>query len=496
MVQAASHALSLRDKWTLAVVRPNKIDVIYRPTEKGAEFHDLTTPNVLLEGPRGTGKSKILRNDAHMWALKCPGLAYLLVRREMPDLRKSHLKFLSSEMKRLGGFFHKTESVAYYPNGSLGFYGHCETDDDVENYLSSEYARLYIDEMTTFPGEMILSLASTVRVPEETDWIGSVRGGTNPIGTAAEWVMRWYITKTVTLAEADDYNPDDYLAVKMVPADNPHMNWDQYWKRLGNVPKHIRDAWRDGKWVIEGSYFADFKPSQEGPPGMPATPWHVIDVRPTTRGELLMEDPAEQPWIAVYRVIDYGFDPDPAICLWIAVLPNGRAIVFKERAWWATTAATVAQSIARESRGMKVLESWSDPSMFDNSKATGGKSVGDIFEENGIALTPSVNDRAAAGYAIHEWLNTVLDDGLPKLQLLSAQGGLGCPELIRTLPQMRQNKTNPERIADGDDHYVMALAYFAMGNAVPSLEIAKSIRRPWMRAQQGYRIGAGNIREE
>jgi hypothetical protein len=48
--------------------------------------------------------------------------------------------------------------------------------------------------------------------------------------------------------------------------------------------------------------------------------------------------------------------------------------------------------------------------MFANSAATGLQSVGDIDEMNGIPLTPSKNDRSAAGFAIHEYLNTVLED--------------------------------------------------------------------------------------
>lgn len=479
-----------QEKWTIALRKGSTFDLFYQPTAKGAEFHDLTTPNAILEGPRGTGKSMILRNEAHAHALMCPELTYLMVRRTMPELRKSHLKFIVREMRRLGGFFNKTESVAYYPNGSLGFYGHCETDDDVLIYLSSQFARVYMDEVTTFPGEMILKLASTIRVPEGSGWVAALRGGTNPLGESADWVLRWFINKTVPPEEAEDYNPADYTAVRMVPEDNPHLDWKQYRSRLKNLPEHVRRAWLYGEWVVEGVYFSDFYPSKDG------KPWHTIEALPTLRGGArLLADGTIPPSIAVYRTLDFGFDPDPAICLWIAVLPNGRAIVIKERSWWRTTAAEVAKAIKRESEGIRITESFCDPSMFVNSKAT-GSSVGDIMEINGIALTPSVNDRTAAGYAIHEWLNTTLEDGLPKLQFYRGALPLGCPELLRTLPMIRQHKTDPEKIADGNDHYVMALAYFCMGNAVPSMEVADTVRRPWMRAHDRYRIGSGNQRSD
>jgi hypothetical protein len=473
----------LQEKWTLALVQGAAVDVVYQPTVKGSTFHELATPNLLLEGPRGTGKSVILRNDAHMHALMEPGMAYLIVRRTMPELRKSHLRYIEREMHRLGGTFNKTESIAYYPNGSLGYYGHCETEADVMIYLSSEFARLYFDEITTFPGSMILKLASCVRVPENSGWTAALRGGTNPLGESADWVMRWFVTKQVTSEESDDYNPDDYASIKMVPADNPYMDWAQYRRRLANLPEHVRKAWLDGEWVIDGVYFADFKPLKDG------RPWHVIDEAPIYRGVPLDADPPPS-GIAIYRVIDYGFDPDPAVCLWIAILPTGRAVVLKERTYWRTTAADVGKAVMRESHGMKITETLCDPTLFDNQKAT-GSSVADLIEQQGVALTPSVNDRIAAGYAIHEWLNGTIE-GAPKLQLLRH----GCPHLIRTLPEIRQDKNHPEKIANGNDHYVMALSYFCMGNAVPSIEVVDRVRKPWMRAYYGhYRIGSDNVRE-
>jgi hypothetical protein len=215
--------LTAQDRWTLALQHGERVDVLYRPTLKGTEFHELTAPNAILEGPRGTGKSIILRNDAHIHALSCPGLTYLIVRRTFPELRKSHLRFIAAEMKKLGGYFNKTESIAYYPNGSKGFFGHCETDADVLTYLSSEFARVYLDEITTFPGEMILKLASCVRVPEHSGWLAVLRGGTNPLGEGADFVNRWFITKDVSAEESDEYDPADYTALPNDSAVGPHQ---------------------------------------------------------------------------------------------------------------------------------------------------------------------------------------------------------------------------------------------------------------------------------
>ena len=95
--------LSLRDRWTIGRRVQGQVEVLYRPTEKGALFHAEQTPNAILEGPRGTGKSMILRNDAHIHAMSCPGLSYLIVRRTIPELKKSHLQFIEREIAWFGG---------------------------------------------------------------------------------------------------------------------------------------------------------------------------------------------------------------------------------------------------------------------------------------------------------------------------------------------------------------------------------------------------------
>ena len=80
-----------------------------------------------IRGNRNSGKSVILRKGLlHALAMVIPGLRYGVVRRNMPDLRQNHLIYLGAEMRRLGGDFHETHGIAYYENGSMGFYRQCE----------------------------------------------------------------------------------------------------------------------------------------------------------------------------------------------------------------------------------------------------------------------------------------------------------------------------------------------------------------------------------
>lgn len=457
----------------------------YRPTPKQREFHECTAPNCILEGSRGTGKSFAIRMDAHLRALAVPGYTYLIIRRTFPELHKSHLKFIDAEMKLLGGTYNNTNAIAKYPNGSVGFFTHCENDDDVMKLLSSEYAAVFIDEMTTFAQEQITKIGTCARVPEGSGLTAIIRGGTNPIGIGADYVNAYYVAKDVDPADDPDYDPRDYVAIHTILSDNAHLDQEQYRKRFSGLPAHVRQAWLDGEWVVEGAYFADFHPRVQN------QPWHVIPQLPRVDGNYLLDIP----WIRIYRAVDWGFFPDPAVCLWIAILPSGREIIFKEKTWYRTTAKQVSDDIKTESEGMRIAETFCDPTMFSNSEAT-GHSVGDIFEMNGVPLTRSVNDRRAAGYAIHEHLNLVMEDGLPKVQIWQPDKWQGCTMLIKTFPMLRVDKNDKNKIAEGQDHWVIAYAYFCMSLVGPSKSPVKVNTRQWARPKtpKQFILGSESVR--
>lgn len=470
----------------------------YVPTAKGLDFHESVCPNELIEGSRGTGKSMIIRNDAHMKAMAYAGYTYLIVRRTMPELKKSHLRFIGIEMKRMGGYFHRTDNIAYYPNGSQGFFSHCETEDDMMKLLSSEYSAIYFDEISTFTWVMITKIASCARVADDSGLIAIVRGGTNPIGIGAGEVRRYFITKDVSPEEDPDYDPSEYHSIHTTLDDNPHIDKAQYIKRLSMLPEHIKRAWLDGEWIVEGAYFHDYRPSKKVLSADlellqthvlgETIAWHVSSTYPVVKDKQahLIK------WIHIYRALDWGFSPNPCVCLWIAMLPNGRAFVLKERSWKSTPAAQVAKDIIEDSKGMHIVDTYCDPSMFFGSEATDSMSIGDIFEDNGVWLTPSQNDRAAAGFAIHEYLNTILIDGFPKIQIYE----FGCPMLLRTLPEMRVHKTDPKKIADGADDWVIALAYFCMSRVGTSREHITSNTPRWMKPKKAKmrRLGTESVR--
>lgn len=458
---------------SLWVVNKGVPDVLYTAQPHQIPYHESSIPNLLMIGPRGSGKTLAMRMNAHMRAMAIPGYTYLIMRRTTPELKKSHLIYIDNEMQRLGGDYHHTDMQAKYPNGSIGFFGHMDNPRDAARYLSAQYDEVIPDEIVTFTGEQILKIASCVRVTVESGRVGMLRGGMNKLGVGAEFVKKYFVDKTVSPEENDDYRPEEWGVIAHRFSDNAYIDQEQYRRRLAALPEHVRKAWLDDEWVIEGAYFPDFRPSKDG------KPWHVIHELPTVQGQPLLD----VPWVSIYRAIDWGYDPDPATCLWIAVLPSKRHIIFKERRWRRTLAADVALAIKHESEGMRIVETKCDPTMLIED-GKGEFSIGDIFERNGIPLTPSQNKRDVYGYAIHNALNTEIQLGngetVPMLQILADTGYLGCPNLIRTIPQAVVDSKDPNKLGDGDDHEICAAAYHFMGQGEGRPDpVAKAVM-PWM----------------
>lgn len=471
-----------------AVSKDGKYKHKYVPAPKQLDFHESEILNCIMEGRRGTGKSWAIRNDAHMRALAFPGFTYLIVRRTMGELKKTHLKFIDREMKAFDGSFNKTDAIAYYPNGSLGFYASCQSEDEMLKLLGGDYHAIYFDEITTFTGEQIGKIGTCLRVPEELDGSTTIlprlRGGTNPIGVGAEYVHAHFITKDVNYEEEPDYNPADYEAIHLDAVDNIYIDPEKYDKQFAGVPDHIRRAWKHGEWIVEGAYFNDFHATIDN------EPWHVIHELP-----LIGEGENVRPmlmcsWLLVYRAVDWGFSPDPAVVIWLAMLPNGRAIAFKERDWLMTPASQVARQTEDASQSLRVADTYADPTMFRDQQATELHSIADIFAENGVSLTKSRNDRSGIGFAIHEWFNTILEDGRPMLQIYQP----GCPKLAKTLPMMRVDKNNPTRIADSsNDHWTITLGYFCQGRigASDASPASAAVLPWWMRPAELTRMVLG-----
>lgn len=257
--------------------------VMYKPHETQIKFHESNVPNLIAIGNRGGGKSQVLRYDAHMRAMKVDGCNLILVRRTYPELMRSHLIHIKTEMKLLGGDYHATDHIAYYPNGSKLFFSHVASESDSLNLLSAEFLAAYFDELSTIPWDFFVRLCASVRVKAGMGLVASVRAASNPLGPSADDIRRYFVDKDVEPEEDPDYNPNDWGHIRIDRQDNPYIDQEQYVKRFSGMPAYLRKAWLDGEFALENQLF-DFKPRKDN------QDYHVISQMPTIGGRpLVME---------------------------------------------------------------------------------------------------------------------------------------------------------------------------------------------------------------
>lgn len=469
------------------------IKVLYEPTPKQLEAHMREEPNVLFWGGRGSGKSTWGRWHAHMCALAYPGFKYCVLRRTFPELEKSHLIDLPKEMALLGGYYHATSHIAYYPNGSTGFFSHCATEEHVLNLLSAEFYLMFFDEVSTFPWDVFTKLAASCRVPKSSGLKAQVRAATNPLGASAEQINRYFVLKDITFEEDEAYNPNDWYDIKANIEDNEHIDKTEYLKRFAGLPAHFRKAWVEGEFGIENALF-DFHPTLNG------KPYHVID---SIDLDALVKN------AQIYRVFDMGYFPDPAYCAWIAHLGH-RYIVFHEKLWFKTIASDIAHDIKAEDERLgvtKVVITYCDPTI-DIRTGADIRTIKDIFEDNGISMETSINKRDLFASHIHTALSEEAEPAnpdtgspaIPRLQVYVGPRRVGAPYLAKTLPQQRYNPKKPMFLDDHpDDHATVAVAYFLISSGAMERRTMKSVgMKPWMKPKNSdrYVLGREGVHEQ
>ena len=122
---------------------------------------------------------------------------------------------------------------------------------------------------------------------------------------------------------------------------------------------------------------------------------------------------------------------------------------------------------------------YAPPDLWNRRQET-GKSAADIFQENGLTLVKSSNDRVSGWYALKEWLSVyetqdeqtgdTKQDSLLKIFK-------NCKNLIRRLPQLQRDEKDPNDVANEPHeitHAPDALRYFCVMRTYPS----KSPRKP------------------
>ena len=391
---------------------------------------------VLFGGAAGGGKSYGQLVDAMRYALQYPGSRQLILRRTLPELEGSLIRAADRLFPKSLYHYISSRHTGIFAGGSVLDFGYCDSERDVYRYQSAEYDVIRFDELTHFSEEMYLYLMSRLR--GVAPFPRQMKSSTNPGGLGHHWVKRRFIDAAIP-----DQPYEDALGSRLfIPArvqDNRFlMTGDpHYIQRLQHLPERERRALLEGDWDLEeGRFFTRWKREV-----------HICD-----------PFPIPSHWRR-YFAMDYGLDMFAG--LFFAEDEQGFIYLYRELYEPGLIVSEAADRI--KAAGERPGVYFAPPDLWSRQKDS-GKSLADLFRENGIILSRVGAERKAGWALLNEWLTTRRDrDGKerPRLQVFST-----CKNLIRCLPALQWDPHQPGDCAKEPHeltHAPDALRYFLSG---------------------------------
>jgi len=374
-----------------------------RPFGAQRKFLEADTRYVAYGGSRGGGKSFAVRMKAILLSMNYPGIRVLIVRRTYPEVYENHIKELTVQTAGAAVYRDSDKSLTF-KNGSRIKFGYCACDSDLTQYQGVEYDVIFMDEATQFTEYQFRFIAASLR--GANSFPKRFYLTCNPGGVGHGWVKRLFVDRRYKKGE----DPGDYTFIRAGVRDNlPLLSTDRaYLGALENLPDDLRRAWLDGDWdVFAGQYFPEFSREKH-----------------TVEPFVIPEN-----WRR-YRAFDYGLDM--LAVLWAAVDEEGTVYIYRELCAPELIVSEAAAEIRRLSEGERFCGTAAPPDMWNRQKDT-GKSMAEIFRENGLLLTRADNDRIQGWMQIKELL--AKEDGV---RIFTT-----CTELIRCLPALLRDSKDP-----------------------------------------------------
>ena len=339
---------------------------------------------VLYGGAAGGGKSYGQLIDALIYATRYPKSRQLILRRTLPELEKSLIRVSLEIFPAKIYKYSESKHTGTFSNGSVIDFGYCDSESDVYRYQSAEYDVIRFDELTHFTEQMYLYLMSRLR--GVTDYPRAMKSSTNPGGIGHSWVKKRFIDIGPPGKIHSTKNGKRLFIPSTVFENRALMKNDpEYVRRLLELSDKDRKQLLEGDWdTNEGQYFSEWKRET-----------HVM--RP-------FDIPKR--WRR-YFAMDYGLDMLAGY--WIAVDDFENAYVYREIYKSGLIISEAAKQII-EAQGDDVPDIYIAPPDMWNRRQDTGKSVAELFYEQGILLFKASNDRVQGWYCLKEWLHPRKDE--------------------------------------------------------------------------------------
>jgi hypothetical protein len=231
--------------------------VIWRPTEKQAEFLSAPEDEVLYGGGAGSGKSDALVVDAlggPVQAIAQPEYRALVLRRTYGELKE-----VVDRTRALyppscpGAVFNQQDSEWRFPSGARIELSYLGADSDALRYQSRQYQWIGFEELAQWPTDYAYTyMLSRLRAPERLEVPCYVRATCNPDGPGARWIAKRWGIKASGESTASEVVLGDrtwrrrFIAARL--ADNPHLANTGYREQLMLLPDEVQRALLHGRW--------------------------------------------------------------------------------------------------------------------------------------------------------------------------------------------------------------------------------------------------------
>jgi len=341
----------------------------YQPRGAASTLMYCRDPQVLIEGPAGTGKTRAVLEKVHLCAQKYPGMRALLVRKTRQSMTQSVLvtyetHVLPDYSPIVHGASRASRSSYLYPNGSEVVIGGIDKSSRI---MSSEY-----DLIAVFEGREL----------SQDDWeslLTRLRHGVMPyqqaiIDTNPDAPTHWINLRASQGAMTRLLSRHE---------DNPAVT-ASYLATLDQLTGARRLRLRQGIWsASQGAVYDTWNPAV-----------HLVD---------RFEIPAH--WQRI-RAIDLGFS-NPFVCQWWAIDPDGRMYLYREIYHTRRLVEDHARQIVRLSAGENILATVADHDAEDRA----------TLHRHGVMTQPASKAISPGIQMVQSRLRQA-SDGRPRLMIL------------------------------------------------------------------------------
>ena len=422
-------------------------NVIFKPnTGPQTEFLASSEREVFYGGARGGGKSYAMLVDPLRYCHKETHRA-LLLRRTMPELRDliNHSQRLYSKAFP-GAKWREQEKEWRFPSGAKIEFGYAENMTDALRYQGQSYTWIGIDELPQYPSPDIYNFLRSSLRSVDPDIPVYMRATGNPGNVGSQWVKEMFVDpidpNTAFNIEIVTPSGPKYITRRFIPAklqDNPYlMQTDDYYAMLSSLPEVQRKQFLDGNWdAFSNAAFPEFDREI-----------HVVEPFEVPKG-----------WQR-FRAADWGYS-SPACVLWFAIDYDNNLWIYRELYTKKITADVFARKVLELEKGEYIRYGVLDASTWAK-RGDIGPSIAETMVQQGCRWRPSdrtPKSRISGKLEIHKRLKPSENEKKePGLRIFSS-----CRNLIRTLPILPLDESNPEDInTDVEDHAYDALRYGCM----------------------------------